>query len=133
MRNLLLYLTIPFIAALCFHPATANTLTATEKQITAAIKQEKDAQFALLEKLVNINSGTENIEGVQQVGEILRPAFEQLGFKTHWIEEPATMQRAGYSHRRTCGFKRKTHINYRPSGYGVPQNLYVSTYRSQWR
>lgn len=52
-------------------------------------------QLSLLEKLVNINSGTANIAGVHQVGEILRPFFQQLGFKTYWVEEPSYMQRAG--------------------------------------
>lgn len=52
-------------------------------------------QLSLLEKLVNINSGTANIAGVHQVGEILRPFFHQLGFKTYWVEEPSYMQRAG--------------------------------------
>lgn len=36
-----------------------------------------------------------NITGVHQVGEILRPFFQQLGFKTYWVEEPSYMQRAG--------------------------------------
>ena len=72
----------------------AASLSAIEKQMSNYITQQKDAQLSLLEKLVNINSGTANIAGVRQVGDILRLKFEQLGFKTRWVEEPATMHRA---------------------------------------
>ena len=35
----------------------------------------------LLEKIVNINSGTQNIEGLDAVREVLIPEFDKLGFK----------------------------------------------------
>ncbi len=57
------------------------SLSAVEKQISEYLTQQKDEQLPLSEKLVNINSGTTNISGVHQVGEILRLQFEQLGFK----------------------------------------------------
>ncbi len=66
-----------------------------ETQIKAYIEKHQLEQLSLLEKLVNINSGTANIAGVHQIGEILRPLFEQLGFKTYWVEEPSYMNRAG--------------------------------------
>jgi glutamate carboxypeptidase len=72
----------------------AASLSAVEKQISNYIIQQKDEQLALLKNLVNINSGTTNISGVQQVGEILRIQFAQLGFKTRWVKEPANMHRA---------------------------------------
>ncbi|WP_342227541.1 M20/M25/M40 family metallo-hydrolase [Rickettsiella endosymbiont of Rhagonycha lignosa] len=72
----------------------AQTLS-TETQIKVYIGKQQLEQLSLLEKLVNINSGTANIAGVHQVGEILRPFFQQLGFKTYWVEEPSYMQRAG--------------------------------------
>ncbi len=78
---------------LCVTPITF-ALPSIEKNITEYINSEKIPQLALLEKLVNINSGTMNIEGVKAVGEILRPEFEALGFKTRWVNEPESMQRA---------------------------------------
>ncbi len=75
--------------------AIASSLNATEIQIKNNVVGQQPSALNLLEQLVNINSGTKNMAGVHQVGEILRDQFEQLGFKTHWIEEPATMQRAG--------------------------------------
>ena len=70
-------------------------LTTTENQIRSYVTTQSNSQLALLEKIVNINSGTTNPTGVYQVGETLRPEFENLGFKTYWVEEPATMHRAG--------------------------------------
>lgn len=40
---------------------------------------------ALLEELVNLNSGTFNVEGVKQVGERLAREFRALGFTTRWV------------------------------------------------
>jgi len=65
-----------------------------ENQIAHYINNQQQAQLSLLEKLVNINSGTANIRGVYKIGELLRPQFEALGFKIHWVEA-ANMQRAG--------------------------------------
>ncbi len=71
------------------------TLSPIEKQIRDTVIKQQSSQIQLLKKLVNINSGTTNPKGVHQVGELLRPLFKQLGFKTKWIEEPSTMHRAG--------------------------------------
>lgn len=66
-----------------------------ENQIAHYLNYKQQEQLSLLEKLVNINSGTTNLAGVHQVGELLRPQFEELGFKVHWVEPPANMHRAG--------------------------------------
>lgn len=79
---------------LSFSAAKASSLSVVEEKISDYITQQKDKQLSLLEKLVNINSGTTNISGVYQVGEILRLQFEQLGFKTQWVSTPANMHRA---------------------------------------
>lgn len=74
--------------------ALAASLSPIEKDIQKTIIEQKQSQIQLLEKLVNINSGTLNITGVRAVGELLRPQFEELGFTTRWVEEPAEMKRA---------------------------------------
>ncbi|MGQ3891135.1 M20/M25/M40 family metallo-hydrolase [Legionella sp. CNM-4043-24] len=66
-----------------------------EQQLVHYTQSTLQEQIALLEKLVNINSGTENIAGIHQVGNLLRPQFESLGFKTWWVEEPPQFHRAG--------------------------------------
>ena len=80
-----------------------------QTQLSEYIKapQHQQDQLALLEKLVNINSGTNNIQGVQKVGELLRPQFEELGFKTFWVEEPPSMHRAATLVAERTGHKGK--------------------------
>lgn len=42
----------------------------------------------LLERLVEINSGTNNVEGVARVQEITRDELEKLGFQTEFLSNP---------------------------------------------
>jgi len=72
-----------------------------------SIKMERNAQLSLLEKLVNINSGTMNVAGVHQVGEILRREFIQLGFNTEWHSLPFNMKRGGTLIATRSGHKGK--------------------------
>jgi len=84
------------VLILLFCPTVkAGTLSAKEKQISHYIIQKQQEQLLLLKKLVNINSGTTNLAGIRQVGDILRPELVELGFKTGWIKEPASMRRMG--------------------------------------
>ena len=41
---------------------------------------------ALLERIVNINSGTQNVEGLDAVRKVLIPEFEKLGFKAEFYD-----------------------------------------------
>ncbi|HET7619712.1 MAG TPA: hypothetical protein VFK20_14495, partial [Vicinamibacterales bacterium] len=74
---------------------TQTTLDSTEQQIAAAVDHNNDAALALLERVVNINSGTMNFEGVRQVGDIFKAEFDALGFTTRWIDG-APFKRAGH-------------------------------------
>jgi len=74
---------------------TPGTLTADERALAAYIDQHNGEAIALLERVVNINSGTQNFEGVRQVGAIFRAELDALGFKTEWIDG-APWQRAGH-------------------------------------
>ena len=51
--------------------------------------------LALLERIVNINSGTLNFAGVRQVGDVLRAQLDSLGFATRWVDG-AAFRRAGH-------------------------------------
>lgn len=72
-----------------------TTLTATERSIVRAVDAHRDESLALLERLVNINSGTMNFAGVRQVADALRPHFDSLGFTTRWVDGSA-FHRAGH-------------------------------------
>ena len=74
---------------------TAPSLSATEAAMVQAIDAENPAALALLEKLVNINSGTMNLPGVIAVKGIIQPQLETLGFKATWVPMQAFDQRAG--------------------------------------
>lgn len=78
-----------------FDNVLAATLSPTENNIRQYIISQNSAQPKFLKSIVNINSGTTNISGVMQVGEIVKKELKQLGFKTYWMKEPAQMKRAG--------------------------------------
>lgn len=54
--------------------------------IAAQVDSRRATDVALLERVVNINSGTFNAAGVRAVGEVFRSEFEVLGFSVQWID-----------------------------------------------
>jgi glutamate carboxypeptidase len=76
--------------------AQAQKLTATERKLVASVQHRMPQTEQLLERVVNINSGTLNVAGVREVGQVFRQEFDALGFKTEWVAMPAAMQRAGH-------------------------------------
>lgn len=66
-----------------------------EHAILRAVDAGNADALALLERIVNINSGTQNLEGVRAVGAVLRAEFDALGFETRWIDG-AAWRRAGH-------------------------------------
>lgn len=60
-------------------------LTAAERRIADHVEQDAAAAVALLERTVNINSGTLNLTGVRRVAEMMEPEFRELGFETRWV------------------------------------------------
>ena len=71
-------------------------LSPIEQRIVAEVKAQSAEALGLLERSVNINSGTMNHAGVRAVGKLFRQEFDQLGFSTRWIDMPPEMQRAGH-------------------------------------
>lgn len=82
------------LVAACGHALAA--LSAVEKSIVEAIKSRSSSALVLLEKSVNINSGTLNTEGVKSVGRLFRSELDELGFATRWIDLPPSMRRGGH-------------------------------------
>lgn len=85
----------------------SQKLKRTEKKIVASVESNNAAAIDFLEKVVNINSGTLNLEGVQKVGEVFQNEFDALGFETTWISMPKDMNRAGHLFAETLGNKGK--------------------------
>ena len=63
--------------------------------MVAAVEADHSRNVKLLETLVLVNSGTMNLAGVEQVGRMLAPEFEQLGFTVRWVPM-AKVGRAGH-------------------------------------
>jgi len=76
-------------------PAEAAPRDPAEAKMVATIEAEHGRNLKLLEDLVRVNSGTMNLAGVTQVGRMLTPEFEQLGFTVRWVPM-AKVGRAGH-------------------------------------
>jgi glutamate carboxypeptidase len=69
-------------------PATAQNsqpLSPAEKAMVAYVDENVKGSNDLLEKLVNINSGTHDLEGVRAVAQVLMPQLSDLGLYVQWI------------------------------------------------
>ena len=77
------------------HAQKAASLNTTERAIVRSVDAHNAAARALLERVVNINSGSLNLAGVRRVGDIFRAQFDSLGFRTRWVDG-AAFGRAGH-------------------------------------
>jgi glutamate carboxypeptidase len=68
---------------------------AIERQIVQHVDAHRAEARALLERVVNINSGTMNMAGVREVGDVFRAQLDALGFATTWIDG-SPFERAGH-------------------------------------
>jgi glutamate carboxypeptidase len=85
---------LSLIALMGAAPAMAQ-LTPAEQKMTAIVDAEYERSVSLLEKLVNQNSGSMNLEGVEAVGKMMRAELEPLGFRVTWVPMRET-GRAGH-------------------------------------
>ncbi len=75
--------------------AQNSTIASAESAMVRTVDAQTPAAIALLEKLVNINSGTMNFPGVIAVRDVVTPQIEALGFKTRWEPMENSVNRAG--------------------------------------
>ena len=95
------------LAGIAAFPAQAS-MTPAERKMVATVDAESERSIGLLEKLVNINSGTMNPAGVERVYEAVKPELEQLGFTVNWAPMKE-VNRAGHlvaEHKGKVGTKR---------------------------
>ena len=76
--------------------AFSGGLNKAEKEIQKYVDKHTEEAIGLVEKVVNINSGTLNIAGNKTVGKIFQTELDQLGFKTYWVTYPETIKRSGH-------------------------------------
>jgi glutamate carboxypeptidase len=83
------------LAALAPAAPAAARLAAGEQKMIGHVDREQEQTLALLEKMVNQNSGTLNAAGVEAVGRMVRAELEPLGFTVRWVPIPEA-KRAGH-------------------------------------
>ncbi|MCZ6506466.1 MAG: M20/M25/M40 family metallo-hydrolase [Acidobacteria bacterium] len=73
----------------------AAALELIEQRIVEQVEANNDAALELLQRTVDINSGTMNFAGVRAIGAIFAAELDALGFATTWVDG-AGFERAGH-------------------------------------
>ena len=90
-------LILPVLAAALQLPCSSQSArppSAPEQAMVSFIDANQQASNDLLAKLVGINSGTHNLEGVRAVADIMKSELSDLDFHVQWIPMEE-VQRAG--------------------------------------
>ena len=104
MRKFFSLLALLFLAT----PAAAQ-LSHAEQVMIDTVDAGLEDDVTLLEAITNVNSGTYNLDGVREVGQMLVPEFEALGFDVEWIDQ-THVGRAGHLFARHQGDPESTRI-----------------------
>ncbi|MBA4804285.1 MAG: M20/M25/M40 family metallo-hydrolase [Brevundimonas sp.] len=83
------------VLSLCLAGPVLAGPTDAERTMMQTVEAEHERHVGLLERLVNRNSGTLNLEGVRAVGDMVRAELEPLGFEVRWVDMGET-GRAGH-------------------------------------
>lgn len=73
----------------------ASPPSGPERKLAAFVDAHNAEAETLLERAVNVNSGTMNFDGVREVGKIFRAELNAIGFTTRWVDG-AAFHRAGH-------------------------------------
>jgi len=90
-----------------FAPVSAESLNSDEQRMVDWIDAHSDDAIALLQETVDIPSGSLSLEGVREVGAVMRRELDALGLATEWIEMPEEIARAGHLVGRKDGKGKK--------------------------
>ena len=101
----LLKLVALVILCSCYH-SFGQKLSRTETKILKTIEANNAEAINFLEKVVNINSGTMNHDGVKKVGMEFDNAFTNIGFNTAWYDM-SQVNRSGHLFAENEGKKGK--------------------------
>ncbi|MDQ2920518.1 MAG: M20/M25/M40 family metallo-hydrolase [Acidobacteriota bacterium] len=106
MRRAICQIALAFVfIALSFTFSYAQKLSADEQKIIDYVDAHMGEALGMLESVVDIESPSEDIAGVKQVGMVFKRELESLGLTARWIEMPAEMKRAGHLVASTKGTK----------------------------
>ena len=76
-------------------PSPAADLDLVEQKLLEHARKHQFEAIEILQRVVDINSGTMNFDGVREVGRHFRKEFDELDFETRWIDG-AAFGRAGH-------------------------------------
>ncbi len=76
--------------------ADSVPLSDAEARLRDYVRAHHADDIALLERSVNISSGTQNLAGVRRVGDLFAEELVSMGFTVRWADMPASMRRAGH-------------------------------------
>lgn len=96
-------LVVLLVAACAGSVSAGSPLRGPEGRALRWVDAHVEEEIAFIQRVVDINSGTMNTEGVRTVGAIYEKEFKALGMETEWIELPKEMQRAGHLIARNNG------------------------------
>ena len=113
--------------------AATGELDGTERKIADAVDRGVPASFALLERAVNVNSGTMNFDGVRETARLFEPELTALGFTTKWVDGAAWGRAGHLLARREPGAEAAVeharpgvrYASTRPSPKAVPKVLLI--------
>lgn len=86
---------LPVLLFLALARPAAAEVSRLERRMVAEIDRGVPAALELLERVVNINSGTMNFAGVRETARAYEPEFAALGFQVTWLPGEA-WNRAGH-------------------------------------
>lgn len=95
MKSIRAFTAVALVLVLDGAPSGQAALSVSERAIVSYVDANNSAALSLLNRVVNINSGTQNFAGVREVGAVFRAEFDALGFKTEWVDG-ASWNRAGH-------------------------------------
>ncbi|UWZ82467.1 M20/M25/M40 family metallo-hydrolase [Occallatibacter riparius] len=86
------------LLVLCSLPVAAQAPPAVDRTVAAWVDAHESEANSFLERIVNINSGTHNLEGVRSVAHIMEDELKALGFQVEFKpmdRAPDNVGRAG--------------------------------------
>ncbi|MEQ8359516.1 MAG: M20/M25/M40 family metallo-hydrolase [Cytophagales bacterium] len=107
MRNKMNPLCIVIALLAVVFQVEAQKLNKDEKKVVVSVDQQMPDAIKFLEKIININSGTNNLSGVKDVGMAFKEELDAMGFESKWIEMPKDVRRAGHLQSERKGAKGK--------------------------
>jgi len=100
-------LSVVLVVLMLTSAVSTQKLSNEEQKIIDYIDKHGVEAVSLLERSVNIESPTEDLAGVKNVGMLLGKELEAIGMTVKWIPMPANVKRAGHLVAETRGTKGK--------------------------